>query len=270
MAEISTSVTGESLTLSDVTTNDVSTSKHGFAPKATGSTSNYLRADASYAAPAGGGEKIIYATDFESESRMYGETIVGSGTCAVTYGLEQETGTTSGSSAQDGWFLRNNGNVTTSSPYLDNPVLSCVFEQTQVGNANGPTSFIGIVQSLVTVNGTGHTFTVRHIGFKTVRAGGICELFATQANGTTETASSALATVAQGDSLEIYAKHTTGTNVVYNWRRFATDWSTDTTLTTNMPTNDSGGSLEVMQFSVSNNSTTSGNTRRIMCATYRR
>ena len=48
---IQTSVTDASLPTSDVTTNDVSTTKHGFAPKAPNNTTTFLRGDATYAAP---------------------------------------------------------------------------------------------------------------------------------------------------------------------------------------------------------------------------
>jgi parallel beta-helix repeat protein len=42
------------LVLSDVTTNDVSTARHGFAPKAPNDTSKFLRGDGTWAVPAGG------------------------------------------------------------------------------------------------------------------------------------------------------------------------------------------------------------------------
>lgn len=43
-----TNTTDATLTTTDVTTNDVSTSKHGFCPKAPNSTSKYLRGDATW------------------------------------------------------------------------------------------------------------------------------------------------------------------------------------------------------------------------------
>ena len=48
-------ITESVLSLSDVTTGDVSTTKHGFAPKAPNDTSKYLRGDGTWAVPAGGG-----------------------------------------------------------------------------------------------------------------------------------------------------------------------------------------------------------------------
>lgn len=48
------SVTDANLSTSDVTTNDLSITKHGFAPKAPNDTSKFLRGDGSWAAPGGG------------------------------------------------------------------------------------------------------------------------------------------------------------------------------------------------------------------------
>ena len=48
-------ITEAMLSTSDVTTLDVSTSKHGFTPKAPNDTSKFLRGDGTWAAPSGGG-----------------------------------------------------------------------------------------------------------------------------------------------------------------------------------------------------------------------
>lgn len=57
-------VTDANLLTSDITTNNVSITKHGFAPKAPNDTSKFLRGDGTWAIPTGGGtsascEKII-------------------------------------------------------------------------------------------------------------------------------------------------------------------------------------------------------------------
>jgi hypothetical protein len=54
-ANIKALVTDANMTTSDITTNDVSTAKHGFAPKAPNDTAKFLRGDATWAVPAGGG-----------------------------------------------------------------------------------------------------------------------------------------------------------------------------------------------------------------------
>ena len=46
-------VSESAISLTDTTTNDVSTSSHGFAPKATGSTVGFLNANGAYAIPDG-------------------------------------------------------------------------------------------------------------------------------------------------------------------------------------------------------------------------
>lgn len=43
--------TGANLSLTDITTNDATTAKHGFMPKGTGSTSTFFRSDMTQAAP---------------------------------------------------------------------------------------------------------------------------------------------------------------------------------------------------------------------------
>lgn len=48
-------VTDANLSTSDVTTNNATTSKHGFLPKLPGGTTNFLREDGTFAAPPGGG-----------------------------------------------------------------------------------------------------------------------------------------------------------------------------------------------------------------------
>lgn len=48
------------LLTTDVTTNNVSTSKHGFAPKGDGDTSKFLNANGAYSVPPGGGGGIIW------------------------------------------------------------------------------------------------------------------------------------------------------------------------------------------------------------------
>jgi hypothetical protein len=56
-------VTDATLSTSDITTNNVSTTKHGFAPKAPNNTTTFLRGDATWATPAGGGATIGTGTE---------------------------------------------------------------------------------------------------------------------------------------------------------------------------------------------------------------
>ena len=54
-ANVKALVTDANLVTSDITTNDVSTTKHGFVPKAPNNTTTFLRGDGTWAAPAAGG-----------------------------------------------------------------------------------------------------------------------------------------------------------------------------------------------------------------------
>lgn len=55
------SVADSSITFSDITTNDVSTTKHGFAPKAPNDATKYLDGTGAYSVPASPGAELFYA-----------------------------------------------------------------------------------------------------------------------------------------------------------------------------------------------------------------
>lgn len=67
-------VTDADLSTSDVTTNNVSITKHGFTPKAPNDTTKFLRGDATWAVPTGGGGSL----------RSLGITIDGGGSVITT------------------------------------------------------------------------------------------------------------------------------------------------------------------------------------------
>jgi nitrogen fixation protein len=56
-------VTDATLSFSDITTNDVSTTKHGFAPKAPNDATKYLDGTGNYSTPTGGGGGVATATN---------------------------------------------------------------------------------------------------------------------------------------------------------------------------------------------------------------
>ncbi len=58
------------LVLTDITTNNVTTGAHGFAPKLPGNTTTFLRGDGTYAAPSGGGTVTKFAADFGDNSAV--------------------------------------------------------------------------------------------------------------------------------------------------------------------------------------------------------
>jgi len=77
----SISVTESSITLSDVTTNNVSTTKHGFTPKAPNDTTKFLRGDGTWATPSAGG--LTKFTEAESttspNATVYVDSLTASG-----------------------------------------------------------------------------------------------------------------------------------------------------------------------------------------------
>lgn len=101
------SVTEWMLRLSDVTDNDVSTSKHGFTPKAPNDTTKFLRGDGAWATPsssAGAADPIIY-TDRSWEH--YADT---DGTSYSSTGLDftiSGTGSSLADNDNDGRWIRN-------------------------------------------------------------------------------------------------------------------------------------------------------------------
>jgi len=94
--------TDATLTFTDITTNDVSTTKHGFAPKGDGTTTKFLNANGAYSTPAGSGNvstsgspidndfaKFVSAT--EIEGRSYAEVKTDLGLVIGTDVLAEQT-----------------------------------------------------------------------------------------------------------------------------------------------------------------------------------
>jgi len=77
--------------------------------------------------------------------------------------------------------------------------------------------------------------TSRHFGFKAIRESGVVNVYATQADGTTETKSSVLTTLAAGDVLDLIAEMTSDSLVNYYWRKNGGAMSSATVLNTNYP-----------------------------------
>lgn len=209
---------------------------------APGTSGNVLTSDGTdwtSAAPAGGSTPTIsFGTIFESNSSRFILDQTGTGTEVFdSNGVSMKTGATISSYAQ----LIANILLGTSKLEVGNPSFSGSFYLQTSGTTFD--YFIGIGSP--GIDGSGITFTDKHIGFKVVRtASGTINLFATQANGTTETASSSLTTLTDGDDLELILKVNSTTSVDYYWRKNSGTLSAATNLTTNMPTT-VGGSITI-------------------------
>lgn len=210
-------------------------------------TSNGAGALPTFQAAAGGTPTTMSVTSHETAAR-FTDTLIGT-SGSVTYGTSGAL-VTSGSTSDSGEThnLRF-GNAVRRNLYLGSPIVSFFVGASLVTSGNG-SAFFGI--GIPTVAGSGHTFTVIHAGFKIAKAGSTTELFATQANGTTENASAALiTTIVNLSQLDLIFEINGTTSIDYYTRHDGGALSAATNLTANMPT----GDQDVIQHSVSNNST---------------
>ena len=204
--------------------------------------------------------KMISSTAFETSGR-FTSTVVNGGTATFnTNGLVLSTSATGTSSASTTWRAvtnQGNGNI-----YLGSPEFAVTLT---IGNQPATASeYYGIGE--VTVGGTGHTYTDRHIGFKIITSGSTSTIYATQADGTTENASSALVTVTSNDQVDLIFKINGTSSVDYYYRKNGGSLSSATNLTSNLP---SGTSIAA-QFSVSNDSTATNCARNLYAASFTR
>lgn len=103
------------------------------------------------------------------------------------------------------------------------------------------------------VTGTGHTYLEEHIGFKALKvASTTINLYGTVGNGTTETATASLTTIADGDIMELFAVVTGTSNVAFYYRKNGGSLSSATNVTSNIPSGT--GNASRVRFSTSNNS----------------
>lgn len=211
----------------------------------------------SWAVPSSSSNKIKIATIFETSTRF---NLVASGGTSTfdTRGLSLSTTATTTRSIDAQLLTLASG----FNPYAGSPIFTCSFGLSPI-NSTG-SAYVGI--GAVTVAGTGHTFTDSHIGFKVLISGGVASLYATQAGGS-ETASSALTTLADTDMVDVIAVVNGTSSVDYYWRKNGGALSSATNLSTNIP---SAATDKVLDFSISNNSTAVTQTMWLTSASYER
>lgn len=205
--------------------------------------------------------KLSYfiSTCFETAARFI--SIASSGTNTFdTDGFSADTTTTTTRSAGITMTIAPSG--ATSSVFLGSPVFTCQINAATIGTTGS--SYFGV--GVVTQDGTGHTYTTDHAGFKVIISSSVATLYATQGDGSTETASSALTTLSAGDGVELIMKINGTSSIDYYWRKNAGAWSSATNLTANMPNT----ADYRLQFSASNNSTGTRNLFRVYSASYSR
>jgi len=186
----------------------------------------------SAAASGGASTPVLRASTAYETAARFASTLVGSGTNTLNErGLVTATGGTSSSSAR---YMYSPTGEFGGHLYLGSPVTTFSLMTSNIDTIATASSFFGLATNL-TVSGSGHTFTVAHIGFKILNASTITSLFATQADGTTENASAALTTVANTNNLDLIFKVIGTASVDYYWRKNGGALSSASNLTSNIP-----------------------------------
>lgn len=242
-----------------------------------GNGTNFVASTETYAAPGTSGNvmtsdgtnwtstalpfdpKMRISTIFETSTRFSTTLVSGTATFGNS-GLQLDTTTTTTRSASVVGFANSQANF---SAFGGSPRFSANVTIDVLGTTGS--SFFGM--GAVTVGGTGHTYTTNHIGFKITMAASVASLFATQGDGSTENASSALTTLTATDSVDIIAVVNGTTSVDYYWRKNGGTLSAATNLTSNLPT---AATLNWLQASVSNNSTATRQQIYVGAASYER
>lgn len=191
--------------------------------------------------------QINFSTDYPASAKFVNTTV---GTGSATYsaaGLTLTTGATGTSSQRNLWTFQNDN--TTWPIFSNNPKIGISMYLNCAGSLTG--SWYGGLGN-ITVNGSGHTFTGDHIGFKMTTSGGVTSLFGTVAASATETATAALQTMVLNDLVDLRAIVTGSSNVAFYTRKNFGAWSAATNVTTNIPTSSPS---PYVQQSVSNNAT---------------
>lgn len=140
-------VTDANLSTSDVTTNDVSTSKHGFVPKAPNDTTKFLRGDGTWAVPPGGGisdgdtlstgltfpNTGLHVLDTDASHDLIlkpGSNLTADRTLTITTGDSDRTLTMSGNADISGTNTGDDATNSTSNTYADGKVSDTAYDAT--------------------------------------------------------------------------------------------------------------------------------------------
>lgn len=205
--------------------------------------------------------KILYSTNFEATGRFAGGQANGTRTFN-TAGMVMDTSGSATSYARSHWIIMQGSN---DSIINGSPVFSTVFNMSAIGTTG--VCFMGLGYTNTGIDGSNITLTIRHIGFKVVIVGSTATLYATQADGTTENASSALSVVTANDQFEVLARVNGTSSVDYYWRKNGGSWSSATNLTTNFP---SSAILGNYSFAISNQATATDDSISFITASYKR
>ncbi len=199
--------------------------------------------------------KSNISTVFETAARF--SSIVSGGTNTFgTAGLSMDTTATGSRVAGVISSIGANDDV-----FGQSPVLFATFRPSTIGTAGFLMICVGDVEANAqNIND--------HFGFKVeYTAGPTATLYGSQADGSTESLTSALTTLATNDSVEICAKMNTTSSVDYYWRKNGGAWSSASNLTTNLPNT---ATNIFMSVCLNNAATATQNTAAIYSFNYER
>ena len=213
----------------------------------------------------------LVSTNFETAARFV-STIVGSGVNTFgNSGVVISTGTTISSSVNVRLNLAASG---AGYVFAGNPSFAATLESSTLNTGIG-SAFFGI--GTPTIDGSGHNFNIAHIGFKIIGDGTILKLYATQANGTSETAVDLNADnvgagdISSGATLDLILKVNGLTSVEYYYRKLAAgvvgDFIGPVIIASSIPT--AFGSTG-LQWSASNNATANSFAFTVISSSYSR
>ena len=217
-----------------------------------------------YSGPAGSGLTVSFSTSFETAARFGVD--LNTGTTSVSYGNSgffMSVGSTSGGAYSLVYYMH--GSTSTNfKAFANNPSFRIGMTVRSAGANSGPQVYVGI--GTVANAAAGHTFTNNHIGFKLVNTGSAYTLYATNANGSTETATSMVTGLVNNDELELMCDFTTGTSANFYYRLNGGSLSSATTNSTNLPL--SSANAVALQFSISSTNVSGVNSVEIASTQY--
>lgn len=200
-----------------------------------GLTAKVINTDIPSVIPVAGAPIVTTAVaNFDSATltTRYAIVLAGAGTVVTNAtGLTVNTGSTSGSSNLT-WGLA--AVAAGNNMALGSPLCSANIRLFAGADFD---FFWGMSAGAFIYNAPAKDWTEKHIGFKMTRvSSGTMNLYATQANDVTETASASLTTLNNGDWLDLIFKVNGTASVDYYFRKNDSALSSATNLTTNMPT----------------------------------
>lgn len=264
---VNDAVTDANLSTSDVTTNNVTSTKHGFAPKSPADATKFLNGAATpdYAQVKDSDLSTSDITTNDVSITKHGfvpkapndttKFLRGDGTWNVP---------SSGSSVplfRWNTFFENSGRWSTNNVSgTETWGLGVLLDTTATGSrqaeifsalgggtsnnwfAGSPVMYANFHVATIPTTGTAYIvigdssgLTTPHFGFLVDVATGTASLKGTCANATTQSKTAALTTLANTDNVEVCAKMNSTTSIDFYWRKNGGSWSTATSLSTNIP-----------------------------------